>query len=168
MFVPMMSAGIRSGVNWMRLNSRSSASASVRTSSVLPRPGTPSSSAVAADEQAGQHAVDDLRVPDDDLRDFVVNRLVTLGELRRAGFDGGADGHWEGVRGWSLGAGGGWESGVRSLEETDANFVRDDLPPDSRLRTIPLSSVSHRVSPSEGARCNHLVSRPVSPPPLAA
>ncbi len=45
MFVPMMSAGIRSGVNWMRLKSRSIASASVRTSSVLPRPGTPSSRA---------------------------------------------------------------------------------------------------------------------------
>ena len=45
MLVPTMSAGIRSGVNWMRLKPRSSASASVRTSIVLPRPGTPSSSA---------------------------------------------------------------------------------------------------------------------------
>src|SRR5271157_5224638 len=44
-FVPMMSAGIRSGLNWMRLKSRLSSSASVRTRSVLPRPGTPSSSA---------------------------------------------------------------------------------------------------------------------------
>ncbi len=41
--VPVMSAGIRSGVNWTRLNDRSSASASVRTISVLARPGTPSS-----------------------------------------------------------------------------------------------------------------------------
>ena len=40
----MMSAGIRSGVNWMREKLRLSASASVRTSIVLPRPGTPSSS----------------------------------------------------------------------------------------------------------------------------
>jgi len=39
-----MSAGMRSGVNWMRLNVRSSAAASVRTSNVLPMPGTPSSS----------------------------------------------------------------------------------------------------------------------------
>ena len=45
MFVPMMSAGIRSGVNWMREKPRSSASAMVRTSIVLPSPGTPSSSA---------------------------------------------------------------------------------------------------------------------------
>ena len=43
MFVPRMSAGIKSGVNWMRLNGSSSTSLSVRTSSVLPRPGTPSS-----------------------------------------------------------------------------------------------------------------------------
>ena len=45
MFVPTMSAGMRSGVNWMRLKSSSRTSDSVRTSIVLPRPGTPSSSA---------------------------------------------------------------------------------------------------------------------------
>jgi hypothetical protein len=44
MLVPMTSAGIRSGVNWIRLNGSESACASVRTSSVLPSPGTPSSS----------------------------------------------------------------------------------------------------------------------------
>ena len=65
MLVPRMSAGIRSGVNWMREKSRSSASASVRTSSVLPRPGHPFEQAMPADEQAGQHAVDDLVVADD-------------------------------------------------------------------------------------------------------
>ena len=43
MFVPMMSPGMRSGVNWMRENVRSSVSASVLMRSVLPRPGTPSS-----------------------------------------------------------------------------------------------------------------------------
>ncbi len=42
MFVPRMSAGIKSGVNWMREKSRSSVLANVRTSSVLPSPGTPS------------------------------------------------------------------------------------------------------------------------------
>ena len=41
MSVPVMSDGIRSGVNWMRLNSRPSACASVRTSSVLAVPGKP-------------------------------------------------------------------------------------------------------------------------------
>src|SRR5579884_563017 len=41
--VPRMSPGIRSGVNWIRRNSQESACASVRTSSVLARPGTPMS-----------------------------------------------------------------------------------------------------------------------------
>jgi len=40
--VPVMSAGIRSGVNWMRLKLRLRARASVETSNVLARPGTPS------------------------------------------------------------------------------------------------------------------------------
>ena len=41
MSVPVMSDGIRSGVNWMRLNFRSSTRASVWISSVLASPGTP-------------------------------------------------------------------------------------------------------------------------------
>ena len=45
MLVPMMSAGIRSGVNWIRLKSSAMASANVRISKVLPSPGTPSSKA---------------------------------------------------------------------------------------------------------------------------
>ena len=44
MFVPVMSAGIRSGVNWIRLKVVSMTSAMVRTSIVLPSPGTPSRS----------------------------------------------------------------------------------------------------------------------------
>ena len=40
--VPVMSAGIRSGVNWMRLNVRFSVRASVLIISVFARPGTPS------------------------------------------------------------------------------------------------------------------------------
>ena len=39
--VPVMSLGIRSGVNWMRLNFRCRARASVATVKVLARPGTP-------------------------------------------------------------------------------------------------------------------------------
>src|SRR5262249_25328763 len=41
MSVPVMSDGIRSGVNWMRLNLRSRTRASVAMSSVFARPGTP-------------------------------------------------------------------------------------------------------------------------------
>ena len=43
--VPVISAGIRSGVNWMRLNSEPSTAARVRASNVFPNPGTPSMSA---------------------------------------------------------------------------------------------------------------------------
>ena len=42
---PRMSDGIRSGVNWMRRESRPSTTPSVSTSLVLARPGTPTSSA---------------------------------------------------------------------------------------------------------------------------
>ena len=41
--VPVMSEGIRSGVNWMRLNCNDKASARVRIISVLASPGTPTS-----------------------------------------------------------------------------------------------------------------------------
>ncbi len=54
--VPMMSAGIRSGVNWIRLKDRSIAWLSVRTSRVLPRPGTPSSNTCPPPKRA-------IRVP---------------------------------------------------------------------------------------------------------
>ena len=43
--VPVMSEGIKSGVNWMRRNDICSVSASVEISSVFARPGTPTSSA---------------------------------------------------------------------------------------------------------------------------
>ncbi len=42
-FVPTTSAGIMSGLNWMRLKETSSARAALRASSVLAVPGTPSS-----------------------------------------------------------------------------------------------------------------------------
>jgi hypothetical protein len=43
MSVPVISAGIKSGVNWIRLNDRLSVRESVLMSSVFARPGTPSS-----------------------------------------------------------------------------------------------------------------------------
>ena len=60
MFVPVMSAGIRSGVNWIRLNVQSMTSAIVRTSIVLPRPGHALEQDVAVREQAGQRLADEL------------------------------------------------------------------------------------------------------------
>ena len=65
MSVPVMSDGIRSGVNWMRLNSRPSAWASVRTSSVFAVPGKPGDQAVAADEQGDHHLLDHFILADD-------------------------------------------------------------------------------------------------------
>ena len=52
MSVPVISDGIRSGVNWMRLNDKSSASASDRISSVLASPGTPVSNACSPQNNA--------------------------------------------------------------------------------------------------------------------
>ena len=54
----------------MRLNFRFRASARARISGRLAQPGTPSSRRVAADEEAGQHAVDDVGVPDDHFADL--------------------------------------------------------------------------------------------------
>ena len=61
--VPVMSLGIRSGVNCTRVNGRSSAWASVWTSSVFARPGTPIEDDVAAGEDRADEIVDDLCWP---------------------------------------------------------------------------------------------------------
>ena len=51
--LPVMSDGIKSGVNWIRLNESSSACDSVLTISVLAKPGTPISSAWLRQKIAG-------------------------------------------------------------------------------------------------------------------
>ena len=78
--MPVMSAGIRSGVNWMRLNVQSMTSAIVRTSIVLPRPGHALEEDVAVGEQAGQRLPDQLALADDDLADLALDRGRALGE----------------------------------------------------------------------------------------
>ncbi len=50
--MPVMSLGIRSGVNWMRLKSRFIVRASVRTISVFASPGTPTTSVCARQNMA--------------------------------------------------------------------------------------------------------------------
>ena len=70
MSVPVMSIGIRSGVNWMRLNFSDIVSASLLTSSVLARPGTPISRRVPAGEQADRQPLDDVVLADDDAAEF--------------------------------------------------------------------------------------------------
>ena len=78
MSVPVMSDGIRSGVNWMRLNFRSSTRAIEWMSSVLARPGHADDQAVAADEQRQQHLVDDLVLADDELLQLFDDALAAV------------------------------------------------------------------------------------------
>ena len=79
--VPVMSLGIRSGVNWMRLKASLSVCASVEMSSVFARPGTPTSSACAAREDRDQQFVDHLVLADDHLGELVPDRRVRLLEI---------------------------------------------------------------------------------------
>ena len=73
--------GIRSGVNWMRLNFKSSTWLSVRTSSVLPRPGTPSSSACPPTNRQVSTPSTIFCVADDDLADFFLYAAIRLAKL---------------------------------------------------------------------------------------
>ena len=82
--MPVMSAGIRSGVNWIRLNEQSMTSAIVRTSIVLPSPGTPSSSAWPLASRQVSVWRTSSRLADDDPADLALDRLGAFGErLRR-------------------------------------------------------------------------------------
>ena len=74
---------MRSGVNWMRLNSRSSARETVEMSRVLARPGTPSRRHVPAGEEGDEQFVDDALLPHDGLADLAEERAPELAELRK-------------------------------------------------------------------------------------
>ncbi len=67
MSVPVMSDGIRSGVNWMRLNLRSSTFASVATSSVFASPGTPTIRLLPPTNSDSSSSSMTSRLPDDPL-----------------------------------------------------------------------------------------------------
>ena len=83
--VPVMSAGIRSGVNWMRLNDRFSARARVLIISVLARPGHAFQQAMAAAEERDQQLFDDVVLADDDLRKLIEDLLAGLAQLTDGG-----------------------------------------------------------------------------------
>ena len=83
MFVPRMSAGIRSGVNWIREKFRFERLGQRPDEQRLAQAGHAFQQAVPADEQAGQHAVHDVVVPDDHAAELLVNGLVALRELLR-------------------------------------------------------------------------------------
>ncbi len=79
--VPVMSAGIRSGVNWMRLKSSDSASASVRISSVLARPGTPTSRQWPRANMAIKQLLDHVVLADDHLAKLARESLVGVAQV---------------------------------------------------------------------------------------
>ena len=90
--VPRMSDGIRSGVNWMRLNFRCTASASVLISSVLASPGTPRSRQWPPARNAIRISVHHGVLPDDHLAQFALQRpdqARGLGQGHRFGLGGG-------------------------------------------------------------------------------
>ena len=76
-----MSIGIRSGVNWMRLNFSDIVSASLLTSSVLASPGTPISRRVAAGEQADRQPLDHRLLADDDPAQLLPQPGIDLAQL---------------------------------------------------------------------------------------
>ena len=89
-----MSEGIRSGVNWMRLNWMSRIRARVLTIRVLARPGHADQQAVSAGEDGGEDLLDHLVLADDDLLQFFLHQFAVLGELlqyvaKTARFNGG-------------------------------------------------------------------------------
>ena len=86
MLVPMMSAGIRSGVNWIRLKSSVDRVGQGPHQQRLAQARHAFQQRVPADEQAGQDAVDDLVVADDDLGDLGLDPVVGRAELLGAGF----------------------------------------------------------------------------------
>ena len=83
--VPVMSEGMRSGVNWMRLNLRLRTRARVEIMRVLARPGTPDEQAVAAGEHGDQEVVDDIGLADDDFADFAKKHLAGVLDLLHSG-----------------------------------------------------------------------------------
>ena len=101
MSVPVMSDGMRSGVNWMRLKTRPSVCAIVRTISVFAVPGKAGDQAVAADEQRDEDLVEHFFLPDDHLADLredaVAHRMEAIDallQLRGVEIDFSGSGHW--------------------------------------------------------------------------
>ena len=79
--MPVMSAGIRSGVNWIRWNLRWKTCAIVRTSSVLASPGAPVIRQWPPGEQADQELVRRLVLADDDLGQLALDPAAALEDL---------------------------------------------------------------------------------------
>jgi hypothetical protein len=79
--VPMMSDGIRSGVNWMRLNFKCTASASVLISSVFRQAGHAAQQAMTAGEERGEDFLDHLILANDDAAKLLLKGADQAGRL---------------------------------------------------------------------------------------
>ena len=75
-----MSDGIRSGVNWMRLNVEIEDLGERLDQQRLRQAGHAGDQAVAAGEERDQHLLDDLVLADDDLAQLGENALAALGD----------------------------------------------------------------------------------------
>ncbi len=80
--VPVMSAGMRSGVNWMRWKVRWKSCATDLMRSVFARPGRAGDEAVAAGEHADEQLVDDLGLADDDFAQLGTDAPARLAEAQ--------------------------------------------------------------------------------------
>ena len=78
----MISEGIRSGVNWMRLKLRPSVSLAALTISVLPEAGDAFDQNMAAAKQRGQQFSHDLAMADDYARDFALGARKSFAKIR--------------------------------------------------------------------------------------
>ena len=81
MLVPVMSAGIRSGVNWMRLNCEVERFGQRPHQHRLAQAGHAFQQRVAAADQADQHVAHDVRLADHDRADFFLDPGHDLAEL---------------------------------------------------------------------------------------
>ena len=79
-----MSDGIRSGVNWMRLNVEVEDVGERLDQQRLGQAGHAGDQAVAAGEQRDQHLLDDLVLADDDLAELGEDPLAAFGDALRA------------------------------------------------------------------------------------
>ena len=79
--MPVMSIGIRSGVNWMRLNFSDIVSASLLTSKRLGQAGHAHQQRMAAGEEADRQPLDDVALADDDLAQLLAQPGVDVPQL---------------------------------------------------------------------------------------
>ena len=79
--VPVMSEGIRSGVNWIRLKPTSRIRAIELTIKRLGQPGDADQQDVAPGEDRRQDLLDDLALADDDLVQFGDHHVARVAEL---------------------------------------------------------------------------------------